>query len=640
MNFDIYALYACVGIVSAAFIAIIRNRTRSTAFKNTVDKVFLWIMAFFILFCLFDAAWGLIGSQVSGTSPKLYEISTYMFHFLAATSSFAVCFYGCRFLKLDKRVNLGIFIASCILLAGQYALLFQNIGTHTFFTIDMSNGVYHPGKLRSLAFYLQFLQYTPLAIGALIYGFIRLGKKKSPSLYLSGAFFLIIPLVFGVLQMLFPDGPFYSLGFALMSVAIYAINVTKQRETYLADYHRIEEQKKSYDAINKALKVAEEANNAKSQFLTNMSHDIRTPINGIMGMTELIKKEEMSPKAKDYVNKIDKASHHLLSLVNDVLDMSLIENKQNYLINNEEMNLKSVVDNCGSIISGQLFNKDIDFKITYDKSCKHFDIYGDELRLKQVFINILGNSVKFTPNRGKIGLLISEVSMVDDVVEYQFLFSDSGCGMSEEFQEKLFEPFQQENNTSRSQYQGTGLGMAITKQLVDLMKGTVEVESHIGIGTTFKIVIPFKTCSKSQTIAAKTKENAEGFTIDGLNIMLVEDNDLNMEIAQTILENAGAKVTTCVNGQEAVDKYRITPEGTFDVILMDIMMPVLNGYDATKAIRGLSKKDAKTIPIIAMTANAFESDKKAATLAGMNGHVAKPIDFNLLLEEISKYIKK
>lgn len=637
--FDIYALYAAIGFVCALVIGIIRNRTRATAYKDTVDRVFLFIMAFFMVFCVFDALWGIIGSQLNHQSPLLYEISTYMFHTLSAVSSFLVCFYGRHFLHLKDKPNKVILIYSIVLLAGQFALLFQNLGTHNFFLIT-EDGAYVPGELRTASFILQFLQYFPLALFACISAIVRAKKKKTYKLYLSGVFFLMIPLVFGVLQMLFPDGAFYSLGFAVMSVAIYAINVTKQREDYLADYHRIEEQKKSHDAISKALKVAEEANKAKSVFLANMSHDIRTPINGIMGMTELAKKEEMSDKAKDYINKIDTTSHHLLSLVNDVLDMSLIENKQNDLILNDEMNIKTIVNNCESILSTQLLDKDLEFNISYKTECKHSLVYGDELRLKQIFINILGNSIKFTPSKGRINFNISEVSFFDDHVKYLFEFSDTGCGMTEEFMEHLFEPFQQERNASRTKYVGTGLGMAITKQLVDLMGGTIEVESVINKGTTFRITIPFQICDKTIEDHIKTLAPDQLVDIKGMNIMVVEDNDLNMEIAVAILENNGAIVTQCVNGKEALEKFTSEQENSFDLILMDIMMPEMNGYEATKAIRASDKKDAKSIPIVAMTANAFETDKKNAALAGMNGHISKPIDFNLLIKEISKHMKR
>lgn len=642
MNFDIYALYMCVGLISALIIGIIRNRTRATAYKDTVDKTFLWVLLFFIVFCVFDAIWGLIGSQLNAKSPLTYEISTYLFHLLSATSSFIVALYARHFFKLKRKVEKILLIVSSILFVGQLCLLLQNIGTKTFFSID-DNGVYHTGYLRRPAFYLQFLQYVPYMIFAIVYAIYNRRKetgKRKASLYLSGAFFLAIPLIFGILQMLFPDGPFYSAGFAVFSVAIYAIIVTKQRETFLGDFHRVEEQKRSFDAINKALKIAEEANNSKSQFLANMSHDIRTPINGIMGMTSLALQEELTPKTKDYLLKIEKTSQHLLSLVNDVLDMSLIENKQDQIINEDEINLKTVIDNCGSIISGQLINRKIDFKINYINECSHSLVFGDELRLKQIFINILGNSIKFTPDDGEIVFNIKEENVTENHVTYSFSLSDSGCGMSKEFLTHLFEPFQQEKNQARTKYQGTGLGMAITKQLVDLMDGTINVESKQNVGTTFNIVIPFKICKKSTKNALISEKIKENISLEGLRIMLVEDNEINMEIAQTILENSGAIVTPCFNGKEAVDTFLNSNVYSFDAVLMDIMMPVMNGYEATKLIRNSKKDDAKLIPIIAMTANAFENDKKEALLAGMNGHVSKPVDFKLLAEEIYKFAKK
>lgn len=643
-QFLVSLFYAYVGFVCCLVVSIILNRTRATKFKESVDKNLLYVFRFFIAFTLVDAGWGLVGALWCHDIPLMYIIVTYAFHLFAALSSVFIAFYAVYFLKLNGKVKKAFAIYRICLFVLQLGLIITNIvcnilGKPFWFTID-NTGAYHTDNqnLRRLVFGMQFMQYVPLMIYAIIYIFIRLKQKKSKTTYLSGAFFLLIPLVFGILQMLYPDGPFYSLGFAVFAVSIYSVTITKQREDILSEYSRVEEGKKNQEAISKALANAQEANKAKSVFLANMSHDIRTPINGIMGITTLLENEEMSPKVREYINKIDSTSHHLLSLVNDVLDMSLIENKQDALLALEPMDIRTIVNNCSSIIEGQLINRKIKFECKYLTKIEHSAVLGDELRLRQILINILGNSVKFTPEGGLIKMEVSEVISGNELVNYRFDLSDTGIGMKPEFIEHLFEPFSQESNASRTKYQGTGLGMSICKQLVDLMKGTIEVTSVEGKGTKFVLNIPFRMNKEVKPIIKE--EIADDVSIAGTKILLVEDNELNMEIACSILETFDVNITKVFNGQEAVDAFANNAPHTFDVILMDIMMPILNGYDATRAIRKLDREDAKQIPIIAMTANAFEEDKKQAMLAGMSAHVAKPIDFKKLKAEIYKLTKK
>ena len=628
----VYKIYAYVGIICAFIVAIILNRTVSTAHKQSIDRKLTSVFIFFIAFCCIDSIWGLIGFAVAPKSPVIYEISTYLFHIFAAASSVAISMYGVHYLKLNKGLKLGVSIYRLVVIAAQLSLIIANIvmnllGREFWFQID-SSGVYHtiPGigkAVRYAVFGLQFAQYVPLAVYALIKGIINLKKKISDIRYLSGVFFLVIPVIFGVLQMLYPDGPFYSLGFAVFTVAIYSINVTRQREQFLEDYHEVS--------------AAQKANATRQEFLANMSHDIRTPINGIMGLTNLAKDEKDPAKIKEYINKIDKSSHHLLSLVNDVLDVTRMENKKGDFLNEERIDIRKVVGGVSSIMFGQTLEKDIKFRCKFLTYPSHPFIIGDDTRIRQILINVLGNSVKFT-NEGYVLLEVSQSPVVDGYVNYVFHTVDTGIGMSEEFMKKLFEPFVQEKKSARSNYQGTGLGMSITKQLVDLMKGTIEVKSEVGKGTEFFITIPFKVAdSQVNEVVTSSKED---FNIKGVRILLVEDNELNMEIAKTILEQNGAIVCCATDGLKAVNSIKNNKPNSFDVVLMDIMMPELNGYEATQEIRKLDREDAKIIPIIAMTANAFDEDKKKAIAAGMNGHVAKPIDFNALKEEIRKNITR
>ena len=377
------------------------------------------------------------------------------------------------------------------------------------------------------------------------------------------------------------------------------------------------------------------ANNAKSEFLSNMSHDIRTPINGIMGMTTIAKAVPDNPeKTQECLDKIDGASHHLLALINDVLDMSRIERGATK-ITNEPLNVFMLCDNCSSIIKGQMSDRDLNFELTTNG--ENVNVIGDSLHLRQVLINILGNAIKFTPDGGSIKFSCNELSKKDDIVEFEFIVEDNGRGMSEEFIGSIFEAFSQEESEGRTTYKGTGLGMAITKQLVELMNGKIAVSSKLGEGSKFIVTIPFEINNDPATIINTTDVKAD---INGVKILIVEDNELNMEIAEELLTEEGAIITKAFDGQEGFKIFNESEPGTFDVILMDIMMPIMNGLEATEAIRGLARDDAKTIPILAMTANAFEEDIRKTKEAGMDAHLSKPIQIDIVVKTIAEHVNK
>jgi CheY-like chemotaxis protein len=320
----------------------------------------------------------------------------------------------------------------------------------------------------------------------------------------------------------------------------------------------------------------------------------------------------------------------LLGLINDVLDMSRIESGKTR-VKHESFDMRTCIDNCISIIGGQLATRDLEMVRKLSKF-QHPCLIGDELHLRQIFINILGNSVKFTPDGGKIFFRAWEKESTDEKALYRFELADTGIGMKEEFLPHLFEAFAQEDDGTRTTYKGTGLGMAITKEFVELMGGTIEVESKLNVGTEFAIEIWFDIDQN-----ARIGESMVDVQIDlvGMKVLLVEDIDLNMEIAQCMLEDEGAEVTPAMNGQEAVDAFSMNPSGTFDIIIMDIMMPVMDGITAAKTIRAMEREDAKTIPIIAMTANAYEEDIQKTHDAGMNAHLSKPIDIDLMLKTLA-----
>ncbi|MCI8994811.1 MAG: response regulator [Lachnospiraceae bacterium] len=399
----------------------------------------------------------------------------------------------------------------------------------------------------------------------------------------------------------------------------------------------IEHQKQANGLLRDAADAAKAASMAKSDFLSHMSHDIRTPINGIMGMTDIaLKNLNNQERVLDCLKKIQGSSGHLLSLVNDVLDMSRIESGKTKIVCGP-MELKIIAGNCASIVGGHLQSRNLELVEEFEK-LTHPHVLGDELHLRQVLINILGNAVKFTPDGGKIYFRLREISAEGDMARFRFEVEDTGIGMKPEFLPHIFDAFAQEDDGNRSNYKGTGLGMAITKKFVDLMGGTIEVESRINEGSRFTVEIPMQIDREYEE--GQEEERSREGTLSGLRILVAEDNELNLEITQYILEDEGIEVTAVMDGQEALEAFADSEPGTFACILMDVMMPVMDGLAATRAIRLVDREDAKTIPIIAMTANAYEEDKRRCLEAGMNEHVSKPIDGELLFQVLIHHLKK
>lgn len=392
------------------------------------------------------------------------------------------------------------------------------------------------------------------------------------------------------------------------------------------------------DLTEAALHRAEEASTAKTEFLSNMSHDIRTPINGIMGMLDIAEENfEDQARVRDCLTKMRGAASHLLSLVNDVLDMSKIESGSMKLLNNP-FDLRVLLQACCDIVEGQIIERNL----TFTKQIGPFwhpYLVGSELHVRQVLINILSNAVKYTPDGGTIRFCAKETLYEEGLVHLRMEITDNGIGMSEEFLQHIFEPFTQEQRSSRTHYKGTGLGMAITKKLVDQMHGSLDVESEPGKGSTFIVRLSLPVDPTPHPVAAQQPAKQEDApTLAGLHLLLAEDNELNSEIAVTLLEAEGAKVTAVTNGREAVDAIQHAAPHTYDAVLMDVMMPEMNGLEATRCIRAFEGvgPDEGT-PIIAMTANVFADDVRACLDSGMNSHVGKPLDMRVLMREILKY---
>ncbi len=393
--------------------------------------------------------------------------------------------------------------------------------------------------------------------------------------------------------------------------------------------------------LEEALQQANRANEAKSAFLSNMSHDIRTPLNAIVGFTSLaLSHSDSKERVEEYLKKIMVSENHLLSLINDVLDMSRIESGKMQL-EEKPCDLSEIIQGLCNIVQADVRAKKLTLNVGADFS--DGKVYCDELRLNQALLNVLGNAVKYTNTGGDIRFEVVEKARTSaGSADYAFCVEDSGIGMSEEFLASIFEPFEREKNTTIGGIQGTGLGMAITKSIVEMMKGSIKVESRQGVGTKVTLFFTFRLYQEAEDLnrVHKPKGNRELDVFRTGRILLVEDNELNQEIALAILGDAGLTVELATNGQIAVEMVKNSKPGYYQLILMDVQMPVMNGYEATREIRKLENKELASIPILAMTANAFEEDKKEALKNGMNGHISKPVDVEKLFETLGEILEK
>ncbi len=430
--------------------------------------------------------------------------------------------------------------------------------------------------------------------------------------------FYIVPFFIGIfLQCFFNTMPWANTS---LTITILLIFVNNQQRLL---------QKKTQDA--------EAAVRAKSEFLSHMSHDIRTPINGMMGMLDIAQAHLNNPEKMDLcLSKMRGAVDQLLSLINDVLDMSKIETGSIQLVE-EPFDMIRLLNGTLAVQEIIASEKSLTIEQDIEGAIEHPCVCGSPNYVRSILVNIISNAIKYTNPGGDIFVSARELSCDGEYVKFEFIVSDTGIGMSEEFAEHIFEPFTQEHAENRSSYQGTGLGMSIVKNLINKMKGTITLETKQGEGSTFTITLPVKL---DTVCFEETETEEEETSIEGMKILLVEDNDLNLEVAQYILEDAGAEIIVARNGLESVELFEQSESDSFDVILMDVMMPVMDGLTATKRIRKLKRKDARTVPVIAMTANVFNEDIIAAKEAGMNEHIAKPLDFDKLIHTLAKYFLK
>lgn len=393
--------------------------------------------------------------------------------------------------------------------------------------------------------------------------------------------------------------------------------------------------KKQEQAIMELLEKVRRANSSKSEFLSHMSHDLRTPINGILGMLVMMERNQEDREwQRECREKIRVSTEHLLSLVNDVLQVSRLESGRPSAVE-EPFDMHDILENCITILSPQAAENGIQL-VLKKHGLQHGRLVGNPLHLKQILMNVIDNALKYNRPHGSVTVHAEERACRGGIADYRFVIEDTGIGIGEEFKKHIFEPFAQEHQDARTYYQGVGLGMSIVKKMVDQMKGSIEVDSQVGKGSVVRITLPLQIDGEQHAQPVKEEQNQLD-SIDGMRVLLVEDNEINCEIVEFMLREAGAEVVTANDGKEAVDLFAEADPGTFDCILMDLMMPVMSGYEAAHVIRGMNRSDAKSVPIIALSANAFEEDVALAKDAGMNEHLAKPVDIRKMFALMNRF---
>ena len=610
-------MYSVIGVIALIIHLIInpslfKLRGLSGAKSRSYQFLMLSIFAYYIT----DAGWGFFAGL--NNIPALF-IDTTIYYVAMASAILFWAIYINEYLELKNAFGSAVRYICQAFFILEIAALILNFFYPCFFWFD-ENDAYQAGLIRYIALWIQVGLFflTVLLTGWKTLHVSGIIRKRHMAIF----FFSIVMLTASFFQVLYPLLPIYAMGCLIGSCVLHVYIVEDEREEY-----------RKIIAEEKAL--AEAASRAKTSFLFSMSHDIRTPMNAILGYTDIaIKHRDNAERVDESLSKIRIAGGHLLSLINDILEMSRIESGTLELSSNP-MDIRSLITCVSEMGESLAVSKSIEFSVDAD-DLKNPYIYADELHWNEVIINLISNAIKYTPDGGKVRFLVSQIGDVaDGNIVYRFEVHDNGIGMSETFQQHLFEAFSRERTSTVSKQEGAGLGLSIVKRIVDLAGGTIRVKSKTGEGSVFTVEAPFRVM-EPDAIRKLEEENQPIHIIDNTSslenkkILLVEDNEMNREIATDILEEAGMRIDTAEDGEFAVKRVMEKGTGYYDFILMDIQMPVMDGYAATKVIRELP--GGKRVPIIALSANAFEEDIQKSLASGMDAHVAKPIDIKILFD--------
>ena len=610
-------LYAVAAITCALVVLLLTARTRSSMSRqNPLDRAFLVLVDWTVIFCFADGLWGLTASSLLMNDTMLRIMST-IFHLFASITPVVWLQFVLAYLGNVKHYKLYISL-TLALLVFEITLLVFNLFDGCIFYLD-AEGAYHSGPLRQLLFYAQYFTYVTIFLVTLA----RLTwDDGNRSRHVAVLLFLAAPLLCGFFQQLFPDAPAYSIGYTLGVCVIFSFVVTDMLEARMLENLQ-----------------ATSANRAKTAFLNSMSHDIRTPLNAITGFNNMALKAlgTDEEKVRDCLLKVGRSSDTLLTIINDILEISRIEAGK-FTIGEDKGDVMYSFANIEAMMTEVAEAAGISLEFSFGKVEDRF-LICDFAHCARVFTNIISNAIKYTPRGGSVKVNCSQTGRSEDgtCAIYAYTFTDNGIGMSEEFQKDLFTPFTRERTSTVSKIQGTGLGLALCKDLVEAMGGSISCVSRQGEGSTFTVTLPFKIQEGREFTDPDADQSHLAKILVDKRLLLVDDNELNREIATAILEEMGAIVEPVEDGTLAVAKMKAPDSYKYDLILMDIQMPILDGYEATRQIRALGTA-ASRIPIIAMTANAYDEDRRKALAAGMNAHIAKPIDLVQLQKTIAKVL--
>ncbi len=646
--------YSIIGIL-AGILLVITNRdvlwlpdvSATAQIQRKYRGFLIAVLAYYIT----DALWGILDS-LGMTSLQFADTTLY---FVAMA---VLVLLWTRYVV--AYLESGAFFATLLWHAGWFFFVFEivviavNVFHPVMFWFDES-GEYHTAGLRHATLCVQILMFLLTSLYTL--GVTMKAKGKVRRRNLTIGLFGIAMVVLIVFQVLYPLWPFYAMGCMVGTCLLHSFVVEDEKEEYRHELEkalrRVQTQKEELaanrEALQEALTDARQANKAKTVFLSNMSHEIRTPMNAIIGLNNIaLNDQTASPKVKEYLGKIGVAAQHLLGIINDILDMSRIDSGR-MTIKNAEFSFAETLEDVNSMFSEQCRDKGLAYECrTVGKIDGHY--IGDAMRLKQVMINILGNAVKFTPRGGKVSFVVEEGPRFDGKAVLKLVFSDTGIGMSKEFLPRIFDTFSQEDASNTSKYGSTGLGMPITKNIVELMNGKIEVASEKGKGTTFTVTLTLGEVSGQEAVvedkapdshvtpAVADGEDAKTDILKGRRILLAEDVEVNAEIMMMMLGARDMEVDLAENGQRAIEMFASHDQWHYAAILMDIRMPVMDGLEATRHIREMEREDARTLPIIALTANAFEEDVQRSMQAGMNAHLSKPVEADALFGTLERLL--